>query len=321
MIVGALTGHMQAGSLGAVAGLAFLYLPATRLHHRIPVMMACAFAMLGSYAIGLLGNLVPAAAIPLIAAVATLTMIFCRAHSLVPPGPLFMVMAASIAAFSPVAPTEVVATLGYFSFGCVWACALAVLYSTYILRYRSPQPAVVPSKIDLQNALLDSVVTGVFVAGSLTVAALLALEKAYWVPVSCLAVMQGVSLRASWSRSLHRILGTAAGLGVTAIILPYLRQDWAIAAAVILLTFVIETIVVRHYGFAAVFITPLTILLAEANGLGMAGDATLMEARLIDTIVGALIGTTGALCLHSPTVREILLRPLAAIRRKKNARV
>ena len=56
LAVGALAGMPQAGSLGAVAGLSFLYLPATRLHHRIPVIMACAFGMVGSYAVGVAGN-------------------------------------------------------------------------------------------------------------------------------------------------------------------------------------------------------------------------------------------------------------------------
>ena len=45
----------------------------------------------------------------------------------------------------------------------------------------------------------------VTVDNGIDVAALLGLEKAYWVPVSCLAVMQGVTLRASWQRNVHRI--------------------------------------------------------------------------------------------------------------------
>src|SRR3546814_8722819 len=50
-------------------------------------------------------------------------------------------------------------------------------------------------------------------------------EKAYWVPVSCLAVMQGVTLRASWSRNVHRIVGTVIGMGLTWLLLPFLTED------------------------------------------------------------------------------------------------
>jgi hypothetical protein len=39
-------------------------------------------------------------------------------------------------------------------------------------------------------------------------------------------------------------------------------------ALMMALSFIIEVLVVRHYGLAVVFITPLTILLAEAATLG-----------------------------------------------------
>ncbi|MFZ4552135.1 MAG: FUSC family protein [Aquabacterium sp.] len=50
---------------------------------------------------------------------------------------------------------------------------------------------------------------------ALRLAQLLHMEKAYWVPVSCLAVIQGASLRAVWTKQLQRLLGTAVGLLVS----------------------------------------------------------------------------------------------------------
>ena len=79
------------------------------------------------------------------------------------------------------------------------------------------------------------------------------------------------------------------------------------------LTLVIETLVVRHYLLATVFITPLTILLAEAAQMPMAAPRGIMQARLIDTVVGAVIGLAGAACLHSPRFRAavgVVLRRL-----------
>ena len=71
------------------------------------------------------------------------------------------------------------------------------------------------------------------------------------------------------------------------------------------MAFVIETAVVRHYGFAAIFITPMTILLAEASTLGHGSSAALIEARFYDTVLGCLVGFAGAACLHSPRFREV----------------
>ena len=89
----------------------------------------------------------------------------------------------------------------------------------------------------------------------------LGLQRAYWVPVSCLAVIAGATLRAVWNKQLQRILGTALGLLLAWGFMALPFNPWLIAAMVMVLTFIIETLVVRHYGVAAVFITPLTLLL------------------------------------------------------------
>ena len=44
--------------------------------------------------------------------------------------------------------------------------------------------------------------------------------------------------------------------------------------------------------FAAIFITPLTILVAESSSPGPVSSALLMQTRLINTVVGALIGSS-----------------------------
>jgi hypothetical protein len=122
------------------------------------------------------------------------------------------------------------------------------------------------------------VVIGVFVGLSLLVAHGLQLERPYWVPVSCLAILQGASLRAAWTRQLHRIVGTALGLLVFLGIAQVPLGPWGVAAVLTALTLVIETLVVRHYGLVVVFITPLTILLAEA-GQGSAMAPQRLRAR------------------------------------------
>lgn len=304
--LGAYLGLPAEGALGAVAGLSFLYLPATRLNHRIPVIMASAFAMIVSFALGLASHVAPGAAIGLISLVAMGAAVFCRFQCVAPPGPIFMVMAASIAAFAPLSPAGPMASLGFFAVGCIWACAIAVTYSIHILRHRAALPLRSPSARDRQAIVADAIFMALFVGMSLAVATWFELDRAYWVPVSCIAIMQGVTLRASWSRNVHRIVGTGLGIGLTWLLYPLLSTAWAVAVAVTLLTFLIETAVVRHYAFAAIFITPLTIVLAENASAGSAAVDTLMQARLIDTVIGAFIGLAGAAFLHSRRVGRIV---------------
>jgi len=58
-------------------------------------------------------------------------------------------------------------------------------------------------------------------------------------------------------------------------------------------------LVVRHYGLAVIFITPMTVFLAEI-GKGMhIGPNQLISARLLDIAVGSLIGVLGGWMLHN----------------------
>ena len=72
---------------------------------------------------------------------------------------------------------------------------------------------------------------------------------------------------------------THIGLLVAWVLLMMPLDAWCMCGVMIVLTFVVESIGVRHYGLATVFITPLTILLAEAATLGHGSVASLMQAH------------------------------------------
>lgn len=313
MLLGASFGEMSYAALASIGAMTIVYLPRTGLDHRMATIMAAAFAMIACYALGQLGQLVPLARVPIITLVAVCVTMACRYYRVVPPGPLFFVMATAIGAYAPGDVADVPSKLGVFALGSIGAVIVAFLYNTHILRFRNPLPASPPPDDLLDSVVIDSLIIGLFAGLSLGTAQLLALDKPYWAPVSCLAVIQGITLRAVWNRQSHRIIGTMIGLAVTWALVFYAADPWASAIAVTLLTFCVETAIVRHYAFAAIFITPLTILLAEASTLGHAGSSALIAARFADTVVGSLIGLAGGICLHSPTFRQKLGRWLRAI--------
>ena len=152
--------------------------------------------------------------------------------------------------------------------------------------------------------VFDSVIIGLFVGIALTLAHALQLVQPYWVPVSCLAVLQGMTLRAVWTKQIHRIVGTAIGLLLAWGVLLLPLTAWTIPLVMIALAFCIEMLIVRHYALAAIFITPLTILLVEAATLGQTSPAPLIAARFWDTVLGCLVGLLGGVCLHSPRFRS-----------------
>jgi hypothetical protein len=306
LLIGAYVDRMDYGLVASLGGLVFLYLPSTPLYHRMVSVMACAFGMGACYTLGLMSHFFPPLMVPVLVFIAILVTMVCRFYEVGPPSSLFFIMAASIGAYSPVPLAQLPAMIGVFTMGCLLACLIGFFYSLYMLRRHAPKAIAPLPPPTFDFVVFDAVVIGVFVGISLAAAQVLDLEKGYWVPVSCLAVMQGDSIRAVWNKQLQRVLGTTVGLLVAwGLLLLLPLNKWSVSLAMMAMTFVIELTVVRHYAFAAVFITPLTILLAEAATLGQASPSALIQARFLDTVLGCLIGLVGGICLHSPRFRRM----------------
>lgn len=254
------------GIIASMGGLAFLYVPSTTLARRMKRITACALGMGACYALGLLSHHAPRFKVPML-------------------------------------PGQWPWMLCSFALGTILACLLALFYSLYELCYRDPEPSVELTQESINLLVFDSVIVGASVAASLALAHGLHLEKPYWVPVACLAVIRGNSMRAVWNRQVHRIIGTALGLGLAWAILSLSLNAWLIALLVTGLMFLVEVTVVRQYAVAVMFITPLGILLAEAAISGSTPASALMAARFCDTLLGALAGFFGGMCLHNPRLR------------------
>jgi len=307
LLIAAALGELPLGLPASLGGLVFLYLPNTSLSHRMAWLMACAFGMSASYCVGLLSHLAPVLQVPAVALVGVLATMVMRFYSAPPPGGLFFVMAAAIAAYTPASGHALPMLAGLFTLGTVLAVLVAFAYSLLVV---TPRHAPTAPREDFQFVVIDAVVIGAFVGLSLVAAHLLGLTRPYWAAVTCLGVIQQASVRAVWSRQLQRIAGTVLGLllfwGFTRVPV----TPWTVAAAIIGLTFLIETLVVRHYGLAVVFITPLAMLLAESADLAHGLPPGVMQARFLDTLVGCMVALAGAVCLHSPNFRQWIARPL-----------
>ncbi|WP_199102478.1 FUSC family protein [Aquitalea sp. ASV11] len=308
LLIAAWTGHLAFGLLSSLGGMAFLYLPATPMHHRMVTIMACSFGLIASFTLGLLSQLLPLATAPVLAVITILVTMICRFYRLPPPGSYFFVMLAALAAYTPVPMLEIPLRVGLVAMGSLLACVLAFGYSLHVLRWRTPKPVQPLPAPDFDFVVMDALIIGLTIFLSLVLAEWLQLQRPYWVPVSCLAVLQGASLRAVWNRQLQRLLGTALGLLLTWGVFSLPLNAWTVSLLVMLLSVVVETLVVRHYGMAAVFITPMAILLAEAAHLGHGSAFALIEARFYDTLAGGLVGLLGGLALHLPALRQGISR-------------
>jgi hypothetical protein len=267
-------------------------------------MLACSFGFMVSFAVGIIFSfdfVISAIVFGLLSfAVQWITNYF----KMKPPGSFFFIMIAAIAICMPFDLAQIPYKIGVIGMGAMLACMLAFVYSLYITRIHPPKIESVVVKKGKYDNVIHSVIVGFFMCFSLLIAHLLKLKNPYWVPISCLAVMQGISLEHIWSRSLQRILGTFVGLGLAWLLLLQHPTPLVLCVSIFILQFIIELLVVRHYGLAVIFITPLTLFLAEAGSAMHADLNTLMPARFLNIALGSIIGSVAGWFIHHEQLRD-----------------
>lgn len=151
-----------------------------------------------------------------------------------------------------------------------------------------------------------------------TLAALVAYSfdftRSYWIPLSCVAVMAGSSMVATFHRALQRSIGTIIGIVIASSILYFKPSGYPIALFILCFTAATELCIVKNYGLAVIFITPNALLLAETITGGEFSFFHFSSARVIDVLIGSTIGLIGVILMgkRSASVRipRILMRTL-----------
>ncbi|GAA1469300.1 hypothetical protein GCM10017607_17680 [Microbacterium thalassium] len=303
-------GLPEVGYQAATGAFTALHVAQLRPGERAKVLPLVAALLIGSAALGVLvGPSMPATLAGLVV-VTALASAVSFGFRFGPPGPLFFVLVFGISAhIADVAPSFsagpfLLAVAG----GCVFSYLLALTPLVLPRVRREPVRPLAelmwPPVWDAATLtmLLRAVAAAVVGAG---VAAWVDPDRAYWIVSSGVAVAAaGIALqrRVAVSRGLQRAIGTAAGAGLyfALILVPW--AGFALAALLGTLQFVIELLVVRNYGLALLFITPLVLLLTGAAS-GDIGSTAVAVERIIDTLVGSAIGMLVVL-IPGPRARE-----------------
>ena len=127
---------------------------------------------------------------------------------------------------------------------------------------------------------------------------LMGIGHPYWAMAAAAVPLAAETLRGRIGRGIHRVVGTLAGVGVTALILLPHPSPVAVVLIVIALQFPTELFMTRHYGLALSFFTPMILLMTLlANP---ASSASLIPDRALETFIGAVAGVAVALCIREP---------------------
>ncbi|WP_428909508.1 FUSC family protein [Niallia sp. Krafla_26] len=140
---------------------------------------------------------------------------------------------------------------------------------------------------------ISSVRIGVITVIAAIIAYQFEFARSYWVPLSCVAVMSGASIVATFHRAIQRFLGTIIGIVIAGFILSFDPTGFVIAFFILILTFITELFIVKNYGLAALFFTPNALLMAESTSQGAFSFSYFAQARFIDIVIGSAIGLLG----------------------------
>ena len=310
VFVGAYFDALSSGIKASLGAMVILNIPLVgKLPYRLVTVMAWGFAMSLCFALGLIAQQIPLLKLPIFTLMAFGIVIFGRYYRQPPPAGLFVMMAGAIALFIPLPLEDILPATGLVMLGSGFALVMALLYSLFLLATRPATPT--PTYSYEPDTITESLIVASFVSLALLIAVTLQLSNPYWAAVSCFLIIQGIHLRTMWIKQIHRLLGTVLGVVLASWMLSWGLSIWGVALAILTMMLCIETLVDRHYGLAVIFITPLTIFIAEyGSGLPFSESAyqEVIRTRLFDTVIGCLVGLSGGLVMHSTNLRIPLRR-------------
>ncbi|MGO2505120.1 MAG: FUSC family protein [Psychrobacter alimentarius] len=310
VFVGAYFEALPSGIKASLGAMVILNTPLVgKLPYRLVTVMAWGFAMSLCFALGLMAQHIPTLILPIFTLMAFGVVILGRYYRQPPPAGLFILMAGAIALFIPLPLEDIMPATGLVMLGSGFAIVLSLLYSLFLLATRPSTPT--PTYSYEPDTIAESIIVAGFVSLALFITLVLNLSNPYWAAISCFLIIQGIHLRTVWIKQIHRLLGTIVGVGLAGWMLSWNLSIWGVALTVLIMMLFIENLVDRHYGLAVIFITPLTIFIAEyGSGLPFSEQAyqVVMRARLYDTAIGCLVGLAGGVVMHSTNLRVPLRR-------------
>ena len=315
LFFGYFVGEVADGILASMSGLIILYIPFTPIVNRMGTLMICSFGFIVSFTVGLFFSFNPVIA-SLILGIFSFSMYGLITYLRIkPPGYFFFILIIAVAICMPYDPQNIPRKIGIIAMGTISTCTLALIYSLLTLKKYPSQAEIVFVAKNKTFHILEASIVGFCIGLSLIIAHILHLENPYWVPVSCAAVMQGATSKHIWQRSIHRILGTFIGIGFAGLLLDRHMSALAMCISIIVLQFIVEMLVTRNYGFAVIFITALTIFMAEGGHTIGSKPHISVYARFLDITIGSTIGAIGGWFLYHQKLRRNVYKQVIKTKR------
>ncbi|NNN29101.1 FUSC family protein [Streptomyces sp. S3(2020)] len=119
--------------------------------------------------------------------------------------------------------------------------------------------------------------------------------RPYWALVTAASLYQA-NLTLTWSRGVQRVVGNLVGVLLFAAVVPLAHLGpAALVLCCLAFNFGAEALISRNYWLGSVCVTPMALLITEFAGFQEPGR--LITERIVDTVVGALVGFAAAIAV------------------------
>jgi hypothetical protein len=214
-----------------------------------------------------------------------------------PAGPLFSVFAVATCAGIPAVPADIPAAFAVASVSAAFAVVVGLggaLSPTRRARERASSPPFGVRRLVEESAVRRHAVRyGIAALAAGAVATVAGIGHPSWAMVAAVVPLAVSDTPGQLLRASHRLGGTAVGLVVAAGLFALHPAGWELVIVVVVLQTVAELFVVRNYGFAMIFITPLALLMNLL--VGTVPTDVLLRDRALETLIGAVVGIVVAL--------------------------
>ncbi|GAB3571054.1 hypothetical protein GCM10027405_36560 [Arthrobacter alkaliphilus] len=125
----------------------------------------------------------------------------------------------------------------------------------------------------------------------------------YWTFVTASVPMSAPDLHARLTRAAQRVIGTAAGLGVAALVLAAHPSSYAAIILIAVLQACTELTTGRNYSIGLVFFTSMALLLGDL--MLPASIGTLLGQRALETVIGLTIALAATVITHERRTTKV----------------
>jgi uncharacterized membrane protein YccC len=139
--------------------------------------------------------------------------------------------------------------------------------------------------------------------------------RPYWALVTAASLYQA-NLTLTWSRGVQRVVGNLAGVLLFAAVVPLAHLGpAALVLCCLAFNFGAEALISRNYWLGSVCVTPMALLITEFAGFQEPGR--LITERIVDTVVGALVGFVAAVAVTNRRAGDRIEHALTAVDRAR----